>query len=78
MSINVGVPRAADFVGVDGHLVLAITLDLGLFVNLSSDTLALEGTLRELITFAEAVATLEASEFVVTVRAERTWLEAVP
>jgi hypothetical protein len=70
VGVNVSVPRRADLVAVDGHLVLAITLDLRVLVDVSSDALVLECTLGNAITLAERVATLEARKFVAAVGAE--------
>ena len=78
VGIDVNVPRCADLVAVDGHLVFAVTFNLGLFVDVRSDALVLERTLGDAITLAERVATLEARELVAALGAERTRLEVVP
>jgi hypothetical protein len=57
-------------VAVDGHLVLAVTLDLRVLVDVSSDALVLERTLGNAITLAERVATLEARKLVAAVGVE--------
>jgi hypothetical protein len=78
VSVDVGVPRRADLVAVDSHVVFAVALDLRLFVDVRSDALVLERTLGHAITLAERVATLESREFVATVRAEGSRLKVVP
>ena len=64
VSVDISVPRGADLVTVDGHLVFAIAFDLGLLVDISSDALVLERTLGDTVTLAERIATFEARELV--------------
>ena len=78
VSVDISVPRGADLVTVDGHLVFAIAFDLGLLVDISSDALVLERTFGGAVTLAERVATFEAGELVGAVRVEGAGFESVP
>jgi len=78
VSIDIGVPRRADLVAIDGHLVFAVAFDLGLLVDIGSDALVLERTFGDAVTLSERVAAFETGELVGTVRVEGARLEGVP
>jgi hypothetical protein len=78
VSVDIGVPRGADLVAIDRHLVFAVALDLGLLVDISSDALVLERSLGDTITLPERIAAFEAGEFVGAVGVEGAGFESVP